>query len=163
MAKLNRRAAISGVALTILGVTPALARASEIYMDKKTVFKAGWNYALGGADVVAYFGLKEGDKPIAGRDQFSTEYNGVQWRFSSKQNLDVFVAASAQYAPQFGGYCAWAMARNKLARGAPEVWHIYKGKLYMNVSKRYKREWLEHIDRDIARGEVNWPSILDRN
>ena len=162
-AKINRRAALGGITLALLGVTSARAKAPEIYMDKGGVFGSSWDYAVGGNDVVAYFDLADGDAPVAGLDRYTTEYKGVAWRFVSQENLDKFLADPDRYRPQFGGYCAWAMARNKLARGAPNVWYVYGGKLYLNVSPRYKREWLAKLDRDIARGEANWPSILDRN
>ena len=40
------------------------------------------------------------------------------------------------------------------------VWYVYGGKLYLNVSPRYQREWPEDIDGDITRAEANWPGIL---
>ena len=162
-AKINRRAMLGGLTIALVGAAPARAKAPEIYMDKGGVFGSGWDYAVGGNDVVAYFDLAEGDAPVAGLDRYTTDYKGVSWRFVSQENLDKFLADPDRYRPQFGGYCAWAMARNKLARGAPDVWYVYGGKLYLNVSPRYKREWLAHIDRDISRGEANWPGILDRN
>lgn len=160
---MNRRAVIAGVALTAIGVTSAQAKAPEIYLDKGGVFRAGWSHAVGGYDVVAYFDLAEGAEPVAGQDEFTTEYKGVSWRFSSQENLETFVADPDRYRPQYGGYCAWAMARDKLARGAPDVWYVHDGKLYLNVSSRYQREWLEKIERDIARANTHWPDILDRN
>lgn len=98
-----------------------------------------------------------------GVEAFSATYLGHAWLFRSQGNLDAFNADPDRYRPQYGGYCAWAMARDKLAKGDPAVWHLRDSKLYLNVSTRYKREWLEKIDRDIARADANWPSILDRN
>ncbi|GJL94716.1 MAG: hypothetical protein DHS20C05_11210 [Hyphococcus sp.] len=77
-------------------------------------------------------------------------------------NLNLFVADPARYSPQYGNYCAWAMARNKLAKGDPEVWYVYEGKLYLNITARYQRKWLAKIDEEIARADVNWPTISDK-
>jgi YHS domain-containing protein len=142
---------------------PAFARAPEIYMDAGGVFGKGWDYAVGGYDVVAYHTLEATADPIMGADAFQTEYKGVSWRFSSQNNLDAFLEDPDRYRPAYGGYCAWAMARNKLAKGAPKVWHIRDSKLYLNVSPRYKREWLANVERDISRADAVWPAILDRN
>ena len=144
------------------GMAGAEARAPEIYMKKGGAFGSGWSYAVGGYDVVAYFDLAEGGAPVRGSDEFVADYKGVRWRFASQENLDKFKASPDFYRPQFGGYCAWAMARGKLAKGDPKTWYVYEGKLFLNISPRYKREWLANIDRDIARGEANWPGILDR-
>jgi len=156
----NRRALISGAMAMGFGVSPARAKSSEIYMGGGGVFSRGWSHAVDGHDVVAYFELAEGDKPTEGQGQFSTGYKGVSWLFASEENLEKFNTDPERYRPQFGGYCAWAIARGKRARGAPEVWYVYGAKLYLNVSPRYQREWLEDIDGDMARAEANWPGIL---
>ncbi len=158
-----RVAIVTILSLVVYGFAAAQARMPEIYMGKGGVFSAAWGYAVGGYDVVAYFELEDGDAPVAGSDAYVTPYKGVQWRFASAENLAKFKANPDQYRPQYGGYCAWAMARDKFAKGDPKVWYVYEGKLFLNVSQRYKREWLAEIDRDIARANANWPKILERD
>ncbi len=160
--KMMRAAIVAILSFVVCSFAAAQARAPEIYMDKGGVFSAAWDYAVGGYDVVAYFELAEGDAPVAGADAYVTDYKGAQWRFASAENLARFKANPDRYRPQYGGYCAWAMAQDKFAKGDPKVWYVYEGKLYLNVSQRYKREWLANIDRDIARANANWPKILDR-
>lgn len=157
-----RVAMFSIFSFTVCAFSAAQARAPEIYMDKGGVFSAAWDYAVGGYDVVAYFELDQGDAPVAGADAYVANYKGARWRFASQENLAKFKANPDQYRPQYGGYCSWAMARDKLAKGDPKVWYVYEGKLFLNISPRYKREWLANIDRDIARANANWPKILDR-
>ena len=148
-------------ALFVAGLAGADERAPEIYMDDGRLFSSAWGYAAGGYDVVAYFGLDADAEPVAGDDAYVTNYKGVAWRFSSEENLQKFAANPDAYRPQYGGYCAWAMARDMLAKGDPEVWYVYEGKLYLNVSKRYKRKWLKDIDDEIVRANANWPGILN--
>ena len=64
------------------------------------------NTAVGGYDAVSYFqgGGVEGSKDHA------TEYLGAEYRFSSAENLALFEADPGKYAPQYGGYCAWAVS-----------------------------------------------------
>lgn len=158
---INRRVLLSSAAMLALGLTSANAQSAEIYLNEGGVFSRAWDHAVDGHDVVAYFDLAEGDAPVKGQEQFSTIYKDVSWLFSTAENLEKFLSDPDRYRPQFGGYCAWAMARNKLARGAPDVWYVYGGKLYLNISTRYQREWLEDLDGEIARGQANWPGILD--
>ncbi|WP_299378956.1 YHS domain-containing (seleno)protein, partial [uncultured Kiloniella sp.] len=64
--------------------------------------------AINGYDPVAYF--KSG-KPVEGSKDHTTEWMGATWYFSSKENLESFVATPEAFAPQYGGYCAWAVAQ----------------------------------------------------
>ncbi|MEM9245376.1 MAG: YHS domain-containing (seleno)protein, partial [Cyanobacteria bacterium P01_F01_bin.153] len=68
--------------------------------------------ALKGTDPVAYF--TEG-KPVPGSEEFSLRWNSVQWHFASAENRDLFSANPSQYAPQYGGHCAWAAAQGYVA------------------------------------------------
>lgn len=163
MSALSRRLFIASGAAAIAAPTGAFARAPEIFMDDGGVFGKAWTHALGGYDTVAYHSLAPDAEPVPGDESYQAMYKGVSWIFSSQDNLDAFQSDPDRYRPQYGGYCAWAMARNKLAKGDPAVWLVRDGKLYLNVSARIKRQWLKNIERDIARADANWPGILDRN
>jgi YHS domain-containing protein len=154
-ALISRRAALLFAALITL-TAPALAAKPEIYLKK------GWQYAIGGADAVAYQSLAPGAAPVQGSDQFTVAYKGATWRFASAANRDAFAANPVKYAPQYGGYCAWALARNKLAAGDPAVWFVKNGKVYLNINKSIQKQWLANIDRDIANGDRNWPGVLSK-
>ena len=49
-----------------------------------------------------------------------------------------------------------------LATTIPEAWTIYEGKLYLNASLRARELWLRDIPGNIAKGQANWPGILDQ-
>ena len=151
----------AALAAALASVVAAHARAPEIYLDEGGVFSKAWDYAVNGYDVVAYQGLGEDAAPVAGDDAYTATYKGVQWRFSSQANLDAFNADPTRYAPAYGGYCAWAMARGQLAKGDPAAWYVHGGKLYLNVNKRIQRRWLSDLENEIAQGDANWPAALD--
>ncbi len=117
------------------------------------------NNAVDGHDVVAYF---TDGKPIEGSDQYTHEYMGALWKFSSAANRDAFIAEPEKYAPQFGGYCAWAASQGYTARGNPNNWTIVDGKLYLNYNTSIQRKWEKDIPGFIAKAEENWPGILDK-
>jgi len=54
-----------------------------------------------GYDTVAYFTV---GKPLKGNKQFSHDWKGAKWLFSSKEHLDLFASSPEKYAPQYGGY-----------------------------------------------------------
>jgi YHS domain-containing protein len=86
--------------------------------------------AIKGYDPVAYF--KSG-KPVEGTGTHEHRWMGATWRFASAANRDAFAADPQRYAPQFGGYCAWAVSQGYTADIDPEAWTIVGDKLYQIV------------------------------
>lgn len=116
--------------------------------------------SLGGFDAVAYF--TEG-RPVQGSADHTLSWNGAVWRFASAAHLEAFRANPEAFAPQFGGYCAWAASQGYIAPGDPQVWRIVDGRLYLNFNARAQALWLQDVPGAIARGEANWPRILTDN
>ena len=85
---------------------------------------------------------------------------GATWCFVSAANKGTFVADPEAYAPQFGGYCAWAVSEGYTASTTPEAWSIVDGKLYLNYSRRIQRRWEKDIPGTISRATATWPKIL---
>jgi YHS domain-containing protein len=115
-----------------------------------------WGKAIDGYDPIAYF---TGGEPIEGENQFSLDWNGATWQFATAENRDLFESAPEQYAPQYGGYCAWAVSQGYTASTDPEAWKIVDGKLYLNYSKSVQATWSKSIRENIAAGDSNWPEI----
>jgi hypothetical protein len=115
--------------------------------------------AVKGYDVVAYV---TDSKPVVGRAEFEYRWNGAIWRFMSAFNRDAFSRDPEMYAPQFGGYCAWAVSRGYTADIDPEAWRIVDGQLYLNYSKRVQCMWEKDVRGNILKGQANWPSVLTR-
>jgi YHS domain-containing protein len=113
--------------------------------------------AIKGYDPVAYF---TDSKPVKGESDFSFEWNGAEWRFATAAHRDLFKADPAKYAPQYGGYCAWAVSRGYTAGIDPDAWRIVNGRLYLNYSMKVQQQWAEDVPGNIAKAEENWPKIL---
>lgn len=113
--------------------------------------------AIRGTDPVAYF-LE--NQPVAGSSEFAYEWGGATWHFASAANRDRFAADPTAYAPQYGGYCAWAVAQGSLAPTDPNAWKIVDGKLYLNVNRRIQQKWEKDIPGNIAKADQNWPGVL---
>ena len=114
------------------------------------------NEAISGYDAVAYF--TEGE-PVEGSNQFSMQYKGAAWKFASQENLDLFRADPEAYAPQYGGYCAYAMAEGDTASTEPELWTIHDGKLYLNYSRRINARWKENMLEYIEQADRQWVEL----
>jgi YHS domain-containing protein len=151
MIALTRRTLVAAV--LILAPFAAQAKSAEIY----TGFLS--STAVGGHDPVAYF--TEG-RPVAGKSDFTHQWKGVTWRFASAKNRDLFKAKPEAYAPQYGGYCAWAVSQGYTAKGDPNHWKIVDGKLFLNYDANVQRNWEKDIPGHVTNANRNWPKVLDK-
>lgn len=116
--------------------------------------------AIKGYDPVAYW--KRGE-PQKGLSKYTVEWRGATWQFSTEVNRQLFKNDPAKYAPQYGGYCAWAMAdgAGRAVKINPNAWTIYKDKLYLNYNLKVTEEWLKTKDQDITVADRNYPNLTD--
>lgn len=112
--------------------------------------------AVDGADVVAYFTDGRVEKGVK---DFTFTWRGATWRFASAAHRDAFAAAPDKYAPQYGGYCAWAMSQNKKATIDPEAWRIVDGKLYLNYDKDIQAKWERDIPGLVTKADAFWKKM----
>ena len=134
----------------LLAATPAAA-ASPV---NKSIFGG---VAIDGYDPVAYF---TDGKPVPGSKEFVHDWNGATWRFASAAHRDLFAQAPEKYAPQYGGYCAWAVSQGYTAGIDPEAFKIEAGRLFLNYSLEVQQKWAQDIPGNVARGDANWPKLL---
>lgn len=114
--------------------------------------------AINGFDPVAYF---EQDVAVKGNPEISFEWKGATWRFSSVENRNKFTASPKHYAPQYGGYCAYAMAEGKVAKSDSRAWTVIDGKLYLNHSIYIRKVWRRGAKRHYIRdANREWRSLL---
>ena len=139
------------ILLLILFATPFVFGADEI---NKTYFKG---VAIDGYDPVSYF--TEG-KAQEGDEKHELTYKDAKWWFTSKKNLELFRKSPTKYAPQYGGYCAWAVAQGDTAGIDPDSWKIVDGKLYLNYNKSIQTKWEKAIPSNIQKADKNWPKVI---
>ena len=115
--------------------------------------------AIRGYDPVAY---RTVGAPVKGHPRFALEHNGATWFFSSAGNRDLFESDPEYYAPQYGGYCAYAMSRGYVVSIDPEAWQLYEDKLYLNFSKGVRNTWRKDIPGHVAKADRNWAEKLQQ-
>ncbi len=113
--------------------------------------------AIHGYDPVAYF---TAGRPTEGSEAFTFSWRGAVWRFASAQNRDLFAKDPSRYAPQYGGYCAYAVSQNDTADIDPRAWKIVNNKLYLNYDLDIQKKWEANRDAFIVAGDKNWPALL---
>jgi hypothetical protein len=113
--------------------------------------------AIDGVDSVSYFG--EGG-PTRGKPEHEASWRGARWRFVSAANRQAFLSDPAKYAPQCGGYCAFAVSLSDNDRappappGRPDLWTIIDGKLYLNTNAF--AHYMFRIFRLAKRADATW-------
>jgi YHS domain-containing protein len=83
---------------------------------------------LKGHDVVSYFTQ---NKHAMGSPQFSSEYEGITYQFSSAEHKALFDKEPAKYQPQYGGYCANGIVYGIPWGGDADSWRMIDGKVYI--------------------------------
>jgi hypothetical protein len=111
---------------------------------------------IAGYDPVAYF---TATRAVAGRADIAAVHEGVSYRFASEANRAAFLAEPGRYLPQYGGWCAYGMARGYKAVVDPAAFTVAGGKLYLNYNASIRGLWEGNRAREIARADGHWPKV----
>jgi len=128
-------------------------------VGEPVVFQTDEGVAIRGYDPVAYF--HEG-KPVKGDPAHTVAYEGATWQFASAENRELFAADPGKYAPAYGGYCAYGMAKGGKVPIDPAAWKIVDGTLYLNVNKKVQGWWEADIPTFIAEADANWVDLKNK-
>lgn len=112
--------------------------------------------AIDGYDPVAYFTEM---KPVKGSPEFHADYQDSTFHFVSAAHRDAFTADPEKFAPQYGGYCAYGMAKGYKASIDPAAFTVVGDKLYLNYSETVRSQWLTDIPGYIRKADANWPDV----
>lgn len=117
---------------------------------------------LEGYDVVSYF---KSARPLKGSAQIKTQYQEATYWFSSEENKQLFLKDPAKYQPQFGGWCAYAVADSKSkVEVDPQSFLIQDGRLllfYNGIWADTRKKWQQTKNKDaktfLKQADQNWP------
>ena len=138
------------IVLLFFSINPVLTvQAAKVLTDNNAL-------AIGGYDAVSY---QNDTAPQMGNPAYSHNWNETKWYFTSAAHRDIFARHPERYAPQYGGYCAFAVSKNSLAPGDPKVWSIVDGKLYLNLNKAVQSMWMSDRQSLIRQADQNWPGL----
>lgn len=153
---ITRRHLIQAAIPTALVLATTFATPAARAQSKPEVYTTS-EVAINGYDAVAYF---TDNRAVAGLPQHRVEWKGTTWRFSNAGNKARFAADPELYAPQYGGYCAYAVSQGYTAPTDPDAFSIRNGKLYLNYSLGVRTRWLGNPEGHITAADANWPGVL---
>lgn len=154
----SRRFALALGAVALVASTAVFA-APPVNTLKNSLFGGSTDTAINGYDTVAYFTV---GKPVKGQDNLATDWMGAKWKFSSQAHLDLFKAAPEKYAPQYGGYCAFGVARGYLVKVEPDQFTVREGRLYLNYDADVQKQWLKDPAGYILLADARFPELLKK-
>lgn len=143
------------VLVLCLSIGLAVSAQSLDYNTKK-------GYAAEGYDVVAYFN----NEVKKGNVEYSISHDGVKYKFANKANYELFKANMERYLPQYGGYCAYAVAMSGEKVGVdPKTYEIRDSKLYLfynSWGNNTLESWLQNSPNElIKKADSNWEKIKE--
>lgn len=115
---------------------------------------------LQGYDPVAYF---TDGKALQGDPKYSARYNGATYWFTSEAHAAMFKDHPDMFAPQYGAFCGYAMALNKLRPINPEIFDIIDGKLILQHSQDAYSQFHKDLSGNISKANGNWPGQVKKH
>lgn len=120
--------------------------------------------AIAGYDPVAYF---EQSEAKAGKLETSSSYNGLTYQFSSTKNKSLFDQNPEKYIPEYGGWCAYAVAESSTKmQPDPTMWQIQDGKLLLfyddwmtSLTGSLLEEWNTDQSDYKKKADANWEGL----
>lgn len=149
------------VLLIVLALTVACSSESDLPKDE--VYNVE-GVAIDGYDPVAYFEQGEAKK---GLDSESINHKGLTYYFSSTKNRLLFQENPGKYLPEYGGWCAYAVAEaSTKMEPDPTQWQIQDGELILFTSSwmtkltgSLKDEWNEDSENYESKADTNWKQM----
>ncbi len=114
--------------MLLLMITSMFSTAAESVVAHDSSHCSPDGIAVGGYDLVSYH---TENRAVKGSAEWSKEYNNLLHQFSSAENLALFIANPERYLPKFSGWCAIALAKNKLTCPDYENFAIQNGELLL--------------------------------
>lgn len=118
--------------------------------------------AIKGYDPVAYF-PEGGGKPAKGSAKCSTEYKGVEYRFTSAEHRETFLANPDRYEPAHGGWCSWAMISGDKTEPDPKSFIVKDDRLFLFYDGLFgdtRAQWLKtDHDTSAAAADAQWKAM----
>lgn len=143
------------IIILLLAITTTPIFAQQDTKKQGNITKTG--LAIEGYDPVAYFTAGEA---IEGKKDITASDAGVTYYFASTKNRDLFKADPAKYAPQYGGWCAYAMGANgEKVEVDPETFKVLNGKLYLFYNKYFNntlKTWNKDESALKKKADANW-------
>jgi YHS domain-containing protein len=140
-------------------LTNSSAFAADEFNTSTGITSAGVPLGVHGVDTVALSTL---GAVAEGTATYTVVEDGVAYYFATQSSADKFSKNPDRYLPQFGGFCAYAVAFGKKFDGDPQFADIVDGKLYLFVNGAVLAKYKLDPQRYITDAHKMWPKIRSK-
>ncbi|MEX0280023.1 MAG: YHS domain-containing (seleno)protein [Arenibacterium sp.] len=145
---------IKRAALSVKSLLMALTVAAAPAFAGQGILNTVDGIAMDGFDVMSYH---LAFRPAKGSPEFSAEYRGATWLFSSAENRDKFMSDPAKYEPKYNGWCSMAVAKGYSAEvDFVEGWAVIDGNLHLAWAESTMNKFLAEQNINRVRADDNW-------
>ena len=134
--------ATAGILIVVVGAFVVVKKVSPVSWGMWGNYNTSSGLALKGYDPVAY--LRDA-KVTPGNDQFTFDWGDATLQFASADNMALFRQDPESCAPQFGGFCSFAVSKGFTADISPDAWYVNDGKLYVFMDENVQADWVAGI------------------
>lgn len=146
--------------LFLFYLIPCYSQTTAVHLNQLNLDKG---VAISGYDPVAYF--TQG-RALKGKKDISYSLQGVEYRFASTDDEQLFRANPGKYEPQYGGWCAYAMGHDgSRVEVDPETFKVVDGKLFLFYNRFFNntlKSWNQDESRLHAQADANWKRFLQQ-
>ena len=147
--------------LILLAVIISATSFGQTAAKRKAQFNLENGLAIQGYDPVSYFTQ---NKALKGKSAISSNVDGVTYYFSSQANKNLFDKSPANYEPQYGGWCSYALgARGEKVEIDPETFKITDGKLNLFYNAYFNntlKSWNKDEVNLKKKADISWKKFI---
>ncbi len=148
---------IGFVCAAFMLLTPFIFAKTTANVDKNGVILSGY-------DAVSYFSP---NGPIKGKPEFQVRQDGVVYYFANAKNKETFSLTPQKFEPQFGGWCAYAIAdSSSKVEIDPKSFTIQDGRLlvfYNGFLSDTRDKWLNSksitAQKYLQEADAHWVEV----
>ena len=134
---------------------------SQALFSQQIDYNTKKGFVAEGYDVVSYFTKKA---PLKGNKKYEATFENAKFRFATQEHLNLFKENPKKYIPQYGGYCAYAVAAKKTKMYIDaDSYEIRDGKLYLFYSSwlgSKLKDWQTEDTKKLQeKADKNWQEI----
>lgn len=134
---------------------------SQALFSQQIDYNTKKGFVAEGYDVVSYFTK---NAPLKGNKKYEATFENAKFRFATQEHLNLYKENPKKYIPQYGGYCAYAVAAKKTKMYIDaDAYEIRDGKLYLFYSSwlgSKLKDWQTEDTKKLQeKADKNWQEI----
>ena len=100
-------------------------------------------------------------KAVEGDAKYSSTYEGEIYYLANADAKKMFDAELEKYLPKYDGYCATAVAMDKLMESNPQLFSVYDGATYLFSNQMAKESFDKDPQMTIKNANKNFESLVN--